>query len=120
MKKAFHLIFAIFAIVLAETAGAQVVTVEAEWYDDSHDIGGTPIGILPDTGCSGGLLLVGLDLADEWTSYDVSIDPTGVYAPRIVCRGNTGVDYHFRLTLVPDTLGASQTVDFHYTGIGYG
>lgn len=104
----------------AVSAGAQVIAVETEWYAASHDIGGVPIGIQPDAGCSGGLLLIGLDLADEWTSYDVSSDPTGVYAPRLVCRGNAGVEYHFRLTFVPDTLGGLQTVDFFFTGAGYG
>lgn len=102
------------------TADAQVITIETEWFIDSHDTGGTPIGILADAGCSGGLLLIGLDRTDEWTSYDVPVEAPGVYAPRIVCRGNAGVDYHMQLTLSPDTLGGSQTVDFFFTGIGFG
>ncbi len=120
MKMQILILFILTVIATAETAGAQVITIEAEWYDDSHNIGGTPIGILPDPGCSGGLLLIGLDLSDEWTSYDVSVDPAGVYAPRLICRGNVDTEYHMLLNLVPDTLGGSQAIDFFYTGTGYG
>ena len=120
MRILFLLIFFIISIAVSGPITAQVITIEAEWYDASHDIGNVPIGIQVDAGCSGGLMLIGLDLTDEWTSYDAAVDPPGVYAPRLVCRGNTGVEYHLQLTLVPDTLGGPQTVDFFYTGIGYG
>lgn len=120
MKLQIFLLFILILIATAETAGAQVITIEAEWYAESHDIGGIPIGIQTDSGCSGGMFLVGLDIGDEWTTYDVSVDTAGVYAPRLVCRGSVDVEYHLRLTLVPDTLGGSQTIDFFYTGIGYG
>lgn len=120
MMKIKNFLIIILMLAAAETAGAQVVTIETEWFDDSHDIGNIPIGIQADAGCSGGLLLIGLDLTGEWTSYPVSVDPTGVYVPRLVCRGNVGVEYHFQLTFVPDSLGGSQTVDFFFTGIGYG
>ena len=116
-----HCIVLVFSMIAAAApATAQVISIETEWYDDSYDTGGIPIGIQLDSGCSGGMFLVGLDLAGEWTSYDVSVDPIGFYAPRIVCRGNVGVEYHFQLTFTPDSLGAPQTIDFFYTGIGYG
>ena len=120
MRTSFLLIVLSIPIAASGPIAAQVIAIEAEWYNASHDIGNVPIGIQVDAGCSGGLMLIGLDLADEWTSYDVPVDPPGVYAPRLICRGNTGVEYHLRLTFVPDTLGGQQTIDFFYAGIGYG
>ena len=52
--------------------------------------------------------------------YDLSVDTIGIYAPRIWIRGTHEEEYYFQLTLTPDTLGSPQTIDFHFTGFGYG
>jgi hypothetical protein len=119
MKLTSLVIFALLATAAGPTA-SQVIVIEAEDYADSLDIGGVPIGPQEGSGCSGGFILIGLDVPDEWVSYDVTVDTPGVYAPRLCCRGDYGVEYHMQLTFTPDSVGEAQTVDFHYTGTGYG
>lgn len=119
MKLTCLLLFVILATAAGQTA-SQVIVIEAEDYADSLDIGGVPIGPQEGSGCSGGFILIGLDVPDEWVAYDVTVDTPGVYAPRLWSRGDYGVDYHMQLTFTPDSGGCGQTADYYFTGAGYG
>lgn len=120
MKLHIFLVLLLLVIAATESIEAQVITIEAEEYIDSLDIGGVPIGPQEGSGCSGGLILIGLDAPDEWVAYDMMVDTPGVYAPRLWCRGDYGIDYHMLLTITPDSGGGGQTADFYFTGAGYG
>jgi hypothetical protein len=110
----------VLLLVIPAAVHAQAVVIEAESFVDFSELGNVHISAVSDSGCSGRNKLVGLDYPEEWTEYPMPLDSTGVYAPRLWCRGNAGQEYHLQLTLTPDTMGSPQTIDFTFTGIGYG
>jgi hypothetical protein len=99
---------------------AQTITMEAESFIDHYDIGGTPIQSVPGDGCSGGYMLIGLDVTDEWTQYQRSIPDAGIYRITAKCRGDAGQPYSLQMTFTPQPYGSPETITFNFTGYGYG
>jgi hypothetical protein len=117
-----HMLFCMAALVVTAPGGvaATTVHVEAEFFTDSHDYAGDLIAVVPSPSCSGGLMLIGLDHTGEWTEYAMSMPDTGTYSATMKCRGDYGVPYHFLLVVSSLRSSLSQTVDFTFTGNGYG
>jgi hypothetical protein len=108
------------ALILAPEARAQRFTIEAESYTAYSESGGAAIQSLPLSGCSGGYFLYGLDTAGEWVQYDLTAGRAGVFSCTIKCRGVLNRDYAFRAVFTPVAGGDSRTVDFNFTGEGFG
>lgn len=108
------------AVMAPSPVWSKTVLIEAEDYTTSHNITGEAIEVFPGSGCSGGYFLVGLDYAGEWTEYDVAVTDFGYYALAIKCRGDLNHYYAFRLTFTSAEAGTEESVDFNFTGNGYG
>ncbi|UCF04170.1 MAG: hypothetical protein JSV33_09465 [bacterium] len=99
---------------------AQTITMEAESYIDYNDIGGTLIQSVPGDGCSGGYMLIGLDVTDEWTEYSNPVPDAGIYRVVAKCRGDAGTPYNLQMTFTPQPFGGlPETITFSFTGYGY-
>ena len=96
------------------------ILIEAEDYGSYSDIANVPIQTRTSVSCSGGYILAGLDYPGEWTTYYVPVPDYGYYKVNLVCRGDWAVNYQIRLELYPQTIGDPQTIQFHFTGLGYG
>jgi hypothetical protein len=98
-------------------AGAQELRIEAERFNESENLSHLPIQGMDNPACSGGVSLVGLDRAGEWTLYDdLSITRGGTYSLSVHFRAETGQPVLLRLTLTPlknpdpeSTPGASRS-----------
>lgn len=99
---------------------ATTIHIEAEFFTNSHNYAGDTLSAVPASSCSGGYLLTGLDHTGEWTEYALPIDVVGNYSATMRCRGDFGVPYHFLLVVNSLRSTSSQTVDFSFTGNGYG
>jgi hypothetical protein len=99
---------------------ADTIAVETEDFVDYYNIGGNVIQSVPGPGCSGGNMLIGLDVADEWTSYNLLCDESGFYSVTMRCRGDYLADYELKLIFTPVGPGETQTVTLRFTGRGYG
>lgn len=112
MKKTLLAVCILFLFVPA-AAGAQTITVQAEYYTAKHDIDYIPIS-------AAGYYLQGLDYTDEWTEYAVGVSNYGQYSVQMYCRGDTGVNYLIRLILTPMGTGDPVSVDIPFRGTGWG
>jgi len=113
-------ILAIVAVATTATANAERVQIEAEDFTASHDILFEPIRKLDAPDCSGGYMLVGLDCADEWTEYDLTISSLGTWVATMKCRGDYLLTYTFRLTFTANRSGDNFSIDMTYVGQAYG
>jgi len=101
-------------MLLASQAAAEDVTMLAADYTASHDIAFVPIGVDP------GGMLIGLDYPGEWVEYHFSVSGFGTSRPFIAVRGDLGISYSMSMTVTARGSGLSQTVQFDFTGAGYG
>jgi hypothetical protein len=87
----------------AHRGAAQEVRLEAESYSDSGDLSQLPIKGMDNPACSGGVSLVGLDCAGEWTTYDSLVVPApGIYSVSVHYRAESGRPVLLRLSLTPE------------------
>ena len=108
------LAFVLFLCIslLPSAARAQRIQVEAENFINFHDLGGTPI-------LADGALLRGLDFEGEWTEYQVSdIYDLGTRSILIIVWGTQYVQYHLQVTVTPENMATSETVDVIFVGKG--
>ncbi len=108
------LAFVLFLCIslLPSAARAQRIQVEAENFINFHDLGGTPI-------LADGALLRGLDFEGEWTEYQVSdIYDLGTRSILIIVWGTQYVQYHLQVTVTPENMVTSETVDVIFFGKG--
>lgn len=96
------------------------IRIEAENYDSYYDIANVPIQTKTSVSCSGGYIMAGLDYPGEWATYYIPIPDYGYYQVNLVCRGDWAVNYQIRLEMYPQTIGTPQTIQFNFTGLGYG
>jgi hypothetical protein len=90
-------------LLAAPALPAQELRVEAERYTDSRDLSQLPIEGVDNPSCSGGVSLVGLDSAGEWTAYEALVVPAaGNYAVSVHYRAQKGKPVLLRLTLAPE------------------
>ncbi|UCF04643.1 MAG: hypothetical protein JSV33_12025 [bacterium] len=103
-------------------SGRSAILVEGENFIDYEDIAMVPIQAVPGPSCSGGYMVIGLDYPSEWTKYNVPVENEeyGYYVARMLCRGDLGVSYQIRLEIYPPNIGMPQTIEFNYSGKGYG
>lgn len=107
-------------IIVASLAGllipasvfAQISTLQAETFTDSHDIAYAVIQ-------SAGSILLGLDYPGEWTEYQLGLSKFGEYSVHLTIKGDDRVPYELSLTLA-DISGNAQTCDFTFVGVGTG
>lgn len=111
---------AVLFAVVPVAVFAQALAIEAESYTAFNDAGGTSIQKVILSGCSGGYIIIGLDSPGEWTQYDVSPGGFGYYSLVLTGRGDFGREYRLRLVFTPTGSGSVQTVEFSFTGQGYG
>jgi hypothetical protein len=115
------LLIAVSVIMAAPLpVSSQTLAVEAEDYVSAHDEGGVAIQPVPGSSCSSGYLLVGLDFTGDWAEYDLSVADFGWYSFEIRCRGVFNQAYVLRLVFTPAGSGETQSVEFSFTGAGYG
>lgn len=100
----------------------EILTIEAEGFDDSYNIGLETIRSMLLTGCSAGYVLYGFDYPNEWVEYySVRVDTLGFYVPRIIFRGEPQVQYQIQLIFTPCGEGTvSEVAIFNVTGTGFG
>jgi hypothetical protein len=108
------------ALILAPEARAQRLTIEAESFTACNETGGAQIQSIVSSGSSGGYFLYGLDTMGEWVQYDLTASSAGMFSCTIKCRGVLNRDYAFRAVFTPVAGGDSRTVDFNFTGEGFG
>ncbi len=101
-------------------ASAEMVIIENENFTASHDIAYDLIQAMPDAGCHGESMLVGLDAYDEWVEYDLTVSAFGIWSVSMVCKGDFNVGYSLQMTATGKDSGVSQTIDILYTGLGDG
>ena len=65
-------------------------------------------------------MLVGLDYADEWTEYELTVSSLGTWVASMKCRGDYLSITTLRLTFTGKQSGQSHSVDMTYAGQGYG
>lgn len=111
MKRNLIIIISVFFMI--SPAGAADVSIQAENFTGSHNIGGALISPLAS-------YLTGLDYTGEWTEYSYYISSFGTRSAALACRGYDGIAYHLRLTLTPAEGGIAEVVDFQFTGSGCG
>jgi len=110
----------LLVLVFPSSSPATTIHIEAEFFTNSHNYAGDTLSAVPASSCSGGFLLTGLDHTGEWTEYTLPVDVAGNYSATMRCRGDFGVPYHFLLVVNSLRSTSSQTVDFSFTGNGYG
>ncbi len=113
-------ILAFVAVATTATVNAERVQIEAEDFTTCQDIASEPIRKVEAPDCSGGFMLAGLDYADEWAEYDLTIASLGIWAPVMKCRGDLAMHYTLRLTFTGTQSGKSHSIDMVYYGQGYG
>jgi hypothetical protein len=118
LKKIAILALAVVAAPMA--VNADRVQIEAEDFTTCEDIASEPIRKEAAPACTGGFMLAGLDYADEWAEYDLTIASLGIWAPTMKCRGDHLLPYTLRLTFTGTQSGNSHSIDMVYNGLGYG
>jgi hypothetical protein len=118
LKKIAILVLAV--VVAPAAANAERVQIEAEDFTTCQDIASEPIRKEVAPACSGGFMLAGLDYADEWAEYDLTIASLGIWAPTMKCRGDNTLSYTLRLTFTGTQSGNSHSIDMVYYGWGFG
>jgi hypothetical protein len=106
--------------VLAAPADAIRHLIEAETFTASNDIEYEIIRAALGDGCSGQMMLMGLDFPGEWVEYDVTFSAFGTWSVGVRARGDLGVAYTLRFTFTGTQSGTSTSYDVYYTGRGYG
>jgi len=87
-------------LFIALPATAQELRVEAERFTDSEDFSQLPIRGVDNPSCSGGVSLVGLDCAGEWTAYDdLAVPRDGSYSLSVHYRAEGGKPVLLRMSL---------------------
>ncbi|MCK5618578.1 MAG: hypothetical protein KAJ17_04220 [Candidatus Krumholzibacteria bacterium] len=112
-------ILALAVVATPVAVNAERVQIEAEDFTTCQDIASEPIRKVEAPACSGGFMLAGLDYADEWAEYELTIASLGIWAPTMKCRGDQTLKYTLRLTFTGTQSGKSHSIDMVYYGQGY-
>jgi len=112
-------ILAVAVLATPVVLNAERVQIEAEDFTTCQDIASDPIRKEVAPLCSGGFMLAGLDYADEWAEYDLTIASLGIWAPTMKCRGDLALYYTLRLTFTGTQSGKSHSIEMVYYGQGY-
>ena len=56
----------------------------------------------------------------EGVGKKLAVDSLAQYRPYVYARGTSGYEYSLRVTFIPDTMGSPFSVDFAFTGAGFG
>ncbi len=108
-------------VLLSNPLSSETIKIEAESFTSSYDVEYDVIRSAINTTCSGGYMLVGLDYPGEWVKYDLGVSAFGVYSANIRCQGDLGQSYSLRMIITSNDINDSpQSVDFNFTGKGYG
>ncbi|MFH1844566.1 MAG: hypothetical protein ABIF77_15305 [bacterium] len=107
-------------LTLPLTVFATEFHLEAESFVDFYEVGGDPIASVVGPGCSGGNMLIGLDTATEWTTYEIKPPGLGSYKMMLKCRGDIGVSYQLELEFTQQETRDTQIVTISFQGMGYG
>jgi hypothetical protein len=119
IKKSF-LIICLVTLCAASPAYTASITVEAENYAGCYDYMFQPIEAVEAPYCVGGWMLVGFDAADEWVEYQFTVGARGYYELQLRCRGDSGANFLFEVTLTGQPSGDTQVTHISFRGIGYG
>ena len=115
---------AILALGLAGAPGplrAETLTIEAEAYSGSSDVGGDPIHVTSCTGASGGLAVDGLDTAGEALAWQFELDREFSFIDSLRTAGDSGSVRVFAVGFTPEWIGDPLPVDTETTeGSGIG
>jgi hypothetical protein len=94
--------------------------IEAETYIASNDLQPDSIRAALGDGCSGQMMLLGLDFPGEWVEYALTIGEFGTWSVGLRARGDESRAYTFRFTFTGAQSGTSTVYDVYYVGQGYG
>jgi hypothetical protein len=107
--------------LLAFTAGAKAVLVEAESFVASHDIGGTVIYRTSCAAASGGLAVDGFDTPGEWIEVVLNVVEVGSYADSLRSAGLYDYESDFGVTVFGGGPGGIDVnSSYHTIGLGIG
>jgi len=107
-------------LTLPLAAFATEFHLEAESYENFYEVGGDPIASVVGPGCSGGNMLIGLDTASEWTTYEIKPPSISSFKTMLKCRGDIGVQYDIELEFTQPGTKDTQIQTFTFEGMGYG
>ena len=99
------IVFVLLIAIAPASVNAGSIVVEAEDFVAYNNLGGVMISSALGPGCSGGYMLIGLDIPREWTQYDLSCSQSGFYSVLMKCRGTFSQSYLLRLALTPEGAG---------------
>ena len=120
--RALHiLVLSLLIAVIPAYLCAQIeISIEAEDYTSSNNLGLETLRPLDETGCSSGQALYGFDYPEEWVEYPVSIFLYGTYVPSFFFQGEFQKFYTLRFEFTPCDGGDPVTVDVVRNGVGFG
>lgn len=110
-KKSVLFIACLAAVAIPAAVRSQAITVEAENFTNSHDIGYQVIQSL-------GYYIQGLDYPDEWTTYTMSVSSYGLYSVAVVARGDPNETVKLQVILTGVVSSSTQTLDIEFVGTG--
>ncbi|MCP4546254.1 MAG: hypothetical protein GY835_07290 [bacterium] len=96
------------------------ITVEAETFNASHNIGGYSIFIQNDSGACGGLFVMGLDFVDEWIDIPVTITTESDYKIQLRQKAEFGIAYRINVAMTPVGQSEGEVVAISFSGSGVG
>ena len=111
MKRFVVITAALLALAPCLVRGAEVF-VQAENYTASYNIMPENIRVY------NGIVLVGIDYADEWAEFQVSPPAFGTYTLMMRCWGNPNVPYLFHLVTRPVQGEEPETRTLSFVGRG--
>jgi hypothetical protein len=77
-------------MLLAGSASALELQLEADAYTECLDFGGIQVGPVDCSGASGGVALEGIDQAGEWIAWDLFLEARQELAARVLSAGGNG------------------------------
>jgi hypothetical protein len=104
----------------AAPAYSESIVVEAESYSAYFDYMFAPIEAVEAPYCVGGWMLLGFDAPDEWVEYTFVVGARGYYELLLRCRGDSGANFAFEVTLTGHPSEETQVTYITFRGIGYG
>ena len=119
MRRMLAVVAVLGVVTLPGVSVSQTVTVEAEAFTASEDIGGSVIHVVGCSYASGGWAVDGFDIVEEWIRVLVTFPEDGLYTNRLRSAGPAGQTSTVRLALVT----ASKEKDIQVSEVetyGYG
>ncbi len=113
-------VYLLLSVFATSQAAATRHLIEAESFIASNDLQPDSIRAAIGDGCSGQMMLLGLDYAGEWVEYALTIGEFGTWSVGLRARGDDGRAYTFRFTFTGTQSGTSTSYDVYYAGRGYG